>query len=63
MVVGDIVFVANMNKGKLTPNFSKDKDVILKHKGSELVQVETGQRVIRNVMFLRKAPPQIDTLK
>ena len=64
LVVGDIVFVANMNKGKLTPNFSGDKYVILKHKGSdtfELVQVETGKRVIRNAKFLRKVPPRSDT--
>ena len=34
LVVGDIVFVANMNKGKLTPNVSGDKVVILQHKGA-----------------------------
>lgn len=58
-----MICVANMRKGKLTPNFSGDKHVILKQKGSdtfELVQVETGKRVIRNVKFLRKAPANID---
>ena len=46
LVVGDIVFVANINKGKLTPNFSGDKYVIMKHNGSdtfELVQVKTAK--------------------
>jgi len=60
LAVGDIVFVANMSKGKLTPNFSGDKYVILNQKGRdtfELVEVETGKRVIRNAKFLREVPP------
>lgn len=66
LVVGDIIFVANMSKGKLTPNFGGDKYVIIKQKGSdtfELVQVETGKRVIRNAKFLRKVPANIDILR
>ena len=56
--MGDVVFVATLTQGKLTANFSGNKYVILKHKGSdnfELVHVETGKRVIRNARFLRKA--------
>ena len=58
LVVGDVVFVATLTKGKLTPNFSGNKYVVLKAKGIdtfELVQVDTGKRVIRNAKFLRKA--------
>ena len=61
--MGDVVFVATLTKGKLTPNFRGNKYVILKQKGSdtfELVQVETGKRVIRNAKFLRKTPLHID---
>ena len=63
LVVGDVVFVATLTKGKLTPNFSGIKYVILRQKGSdtfELVQVETGKREIQNAKFLRKAPLHID---
>ena len=55
--------MATLTKGKLTPNFSGNKYVILKQKGSdtfELVQVETRKRVIRNAKFLRKAALHID---
>lgn len=58
LVIGDIVFVANMSIGKLTPNFSGGKHAILKQKGSdtfELVQVQTGKQMIRNVKFLKES--------
>jgi len=58
--VGDVVFVAILTKGKLTPTFSENTFALLKQKGSQLVQVETGKRVIGNAKFLRKAPLHID---
>ena len=61
--MGDVVIVATFTKGNFTSNFSGNKYVILKQKGSdtfELVQVETRKRVIRNAKFLRKAPLHID---
>ena len=63
LVVEDVVFVATLSKGKLTPNFSGNNYVILKKKESdtfELVQVETRKREIRNAKFLRKAPLHIE---
>ena len=63
LIVGDVVFVATLTQGKLTPNYSGNKYVILNLKGSdtfELVQVETGKRVIRNAKFLREAPLHTD---
>ena len=48
---------------RVSRRYRFSKYVILKHKGSdtfEVVQVNTGQGVIRNVNFLRKAPPHID---
>ena len=43
LVVGNIVFVANMNKGKLSPNFIGDKyvilNVILKYKGIDTFEL------------------------
>ena len=62
----EVVFVATLSKGKLTPNFIGNKHVILKKKGSdtfELVQVETGKREIRNAKFHRKAPLHIEVTK
>ena len=35
LVVGDVVFVATLTKGKFTPNFSGNNYVILKQKGSD----------------------------
>ena len=63
LIVGDVVLVATLTQAKLTPSFSGNKYVILNPKGSdtfELVQVETGKRVIRNAKFLTKAPLHTD---
>ena len=57
--IGDIVYVANVEPGKLDSSYNVTKYVIIWKKSEdtfEIVNTVTGIKFVRNVKFLRKAP-------
>ncbi|KAL7824648.1 hypothetical protein SRHO_G00344920 [Serrasalmus rhombeus] len=61
--VGDTVYIANMENGKLDPTFRDIRYVLLRNTSDnafELVNTEDGSRVIRNVKHLCHTPVILD---
>ena len=61
--VGDIVYIASMETGKLNSTFRDTRYVLIRNTADnsfELVNTEDGSRVIRNVKHLRHTPVVLD---
>ena len=61
--VGDVVYIANMENGKLDATFRDTRYVLLRNTADnsfELVNIEDGSKVIRNVKHLRHTPVVMD---
>ncbi|XP_051973262.1 uncharacterized protein K02A2.6-like [Xyrauchen texanus] len=61
--LGDIVYVASMEDGKLASKYRDTHFVLLKNTSDnsfEMVNVEDGSRIVRNVKHIRHVPIQLE---
>ena len=61
--LGDVVYVASMEDGKLDSKYRNTRYVLLRHTSDnsiEMVNVEDGSRIVRNVKHIRHVPVQLE---
>uniref|UniRef100_A0A673JH84 Integrase catalytic domain-containing protein n=1 Tax=Sinocyclocheilus rhinocerous TaxID=307959 RepID=A0A673JH84_9TELE len=61
--LGDVVYVASMEDGKLDSKYRDTRYVLLRHTSDnsfEMVNVEDGTRIVRNVKHIRHVPVQLE---
>ncbi len=61
--LGDIVYVASMEDGKLDSKYRDTRYELLKHTSDnsfEMVNAEDGSRIVRNVKHMRHVPIQLE---